>query len=148
MTRRIRVDGPERVYVRSSGSPRSDIENLGDHDLRTPATKFFRSDGVECVDIVEADGFHGAYTIECALGEVGSSFAGPPRISYEGKEMDWAHPGSSSLAFEGRATIITGAGSGIGRHHALDFARRGARMLCKMNSGPRPRSGRAIASVM
>jgi NAD(P)-dependent dehydrogenase (short-subunit alcohol dehydrogenase family) len=43
--------------------------------------------------------------------------------------MDRTHTGASALAFEGRVAIITGAGSGIGRHHALDFARRGARVV-------------------
>ena len=31
--------------------------------------------------------------------------------------------------FIDRVVIVTGAGGGIGRHHALEFARRGARVL-------------------
>jgi NAD(P)-dependent dehydrogenase (short-subunit alcohol dehydrogenase family) len=35
----------------------------------------------------------------------------------------------TSIGFEGRVAIITGAGGGLGREHALELARRGARIV-------------------
>lgn len=33
------------------------------------------------------------------------------------------------ISFEGRVVVITGAGGGLGRHYALDFAKRGAKVV-------------------
>ena len=35
----------------------------------------------------------------------------------------------ASIGFEGRVAIVTGAGGGLGREHALELARRGARVV-------------------
>ncbi|WP_319448016.1 MULTISPECIES: SDR family NAD(P)-dependent oxidoreductase [unclassified Mycobacterium] len=35
----------------------------------------------------------------------------------------------STLSFEGRVVVVTGAGGGLGRCHALEFARRGAQVV-------------------
>lgn len=35
----------------------------------------------------------------------------------------------AELGFEGKVVVITGAGGGLGREHALEFARRGARVV-------------------
>ena len=36
---------------------------------------------------------------------------------------------STDIAFDGDVAIVTGAGRGIGRGHALELARRGARVV-------------------
>ena len=45
------------------------------------------------------------------------------------------------LRFEGKAVLITGAATGIGRATALAFAREGARRLAEWEARRRPLSG-------
>lgn len=48
--------------------------------------------------------------------------------------------------FEGKVVAITGAGGGIGRCHALDFARRGARVVVNDLGGDVRGEGRGVAA--
>jgi len=45
------------------------------------------------------------------------------------------------ISFEGRAVIVTGAGNGLGRSHALDLGRRGARVVVNDFGGAMDGSG-------
>jgi NAD(P)-dependent dehydrogenase (short-subunit alcohol dehydrogenase family) len=46
-----------------------------------------------------------------------------------------------SLDFTGKVVIVTGAGGGLGRSHALDFARRGAKVVVNDLGGTLDGSG-------
>ncbi|MDE2617816.1 MAG: 3-hydroxyacyl-CoA dehydrogenase, partial [Burkholderiales bacterium] len=45
------------------------------------------------------------------------------------------------IDFKGRVAIVTGAGGGLGRQHALALARRGARVVVNDLGGARDGSG-------
>lgn len=46
-----------------------------------------------------------------------------------------------SVSFEGRTVIVTGAGNGLGRNHALEFAKRGASVVVNDFGGARDGTG-------
>ncbi|MDO9358277.1 MAG: SDR family NAD(P)-dependent oxidoreductase [Polaromonas sp.] len=53
----------------------------------------------------------------------------------------------SSIDFKGRVAIVTGAGGGLGRQHALALARRGARLLVNDLGGARDGSGGSVGAA-
>ena len=52
-----------------------------------------------------------------------------------------------SIDFKGRVAIVTGAGGGLGREHALALARRGARVLVNDLGGARDGSGGSLSAA-
>ena len=52
-----------------------------------------------------------------------------------------------SLSFEGQVAIVTGAGSGLGREHALALARHGAKVLVNDLGGAVDGSGRSVSAA-
>ena len=46
-----------------------------------------------------------------------------------------------TISFEGKVAIVTGAGNGLGRSHALELARRGAKVVVNDLGGARDGSG-------
>jgi NAD(P)-dependent dehydrogenase (short-subunit alcohol dehydrogenase family) len=54
---------------------------------------------------------------------------------------------SSSIDFKGRVAIVTGAGGGLGRQHALALAARGAKVLVNDLGGARDGSGGSVGAA-
>ena len=59
----------------------------------------------------------------------------------------WKGTGMQSLSFEGQVAIVTGAGGGLGRAHALALARRGARVLVNDVGGPLDGHGTSLGAA-
>ncbi|MDP9899239.1 SDR family oxidoreductase [Variovorax ginsengisoli] len=53
----------------------------------------------------------------------------------------------SRIDFKGRVAIVTGAGGGLGRQHALALARRGAKVLVNDLGGTRDGSGGSVSAA-
>ncbi|MDM0011858.1 SDR family NAD(P)-dependent oxidoreductase [Variovorax sp. J22P168] len=54
---------------------------------------------------------------------------------------------SSTIDFKGRVAIVTGAGGGLGREHALALAARGAKVLVNDLGGARDGSGGSVSAA-
>ncbi|MDM0087282.1 MULTISPECIES: SDR family NAD(P)-dependent oxidoreductase [unclassified Variovorax] len=54
---------------------------------------------------------------------------------------------NSSIDFKGRVAIVTGAGGGLGRQHALALAARGAKVLVNDLGGARDGSGGSVSAA-
>jgi len=54
---------------------------------------------------------------------------------------------SNSIDFKGRVAIVTGAGGGLGRQHALALAARGARVVVNDLGGARDGSGGSVSAA-
>jgi NAD(P)-dependent dehydrogenase (short-subunit alcohol dehydrogenase family) len=54
---------------------------------------------------------------------------------------------NSSIDFKGRVAIVTGAGGGLGRQHALALAARGARVVVNDLGGARDGSGGSVSAA-
>ena len=52
-----------------------------------------------------------------------------------------------SISFEGQVVIVTGSGNGLGREHALEFARRGAKVVVNDFGGDRHGTGGSSAAA-
>ncbi|MBV9932535.1 MAG: SDR family NAD(P)-dependent oxidoreductase, partial [Alphaproteobacteria bacterium] len=53
----------------------------------------------------------------------------------------------TTISFEGRVAIVTGAGGGLGRAYALELARRGAKVVVNDLGGARDGTGHSDAAA-
>ncbi|MGK0409552.1 MAG: NAD(P)-dependent dehydrogenase (short-subunit alcohol dehydrogenase family), partial [Shewanella psychromarinicola] len=51
-----------------------------------------------------------------------------------------------TISFAGKVAVVTGAGNGLGRSHALELARRGAKVVVNDLGGARDGSGASSAA--
>lgn len=75
------------------------------------------------------------------------------RLPQRPAHWSWGSVGMAKVAehrFDGRVAVITGAGNGLGRQHALELARRGARVVVNdigSDADGRPAAERVAAEI-
>src|SRR5579875_3329007 len=74
--------------------------------------------------------------------DVRGALPAEPRRDFQGERKD-----VSDIRFDGKVAIVTGAGGGLGEQHALELARRGAKLVVNDLGGSMDGSGGSSAAA-